>query len=103
VIDLPCVCDSRTRKAFELADSVLLVTAQTAAAETKLAQFISQNNVYESIKDKVTIVANMDTITNIPLKESLQSLPTVQSDNALEICKALSDSVLNVKAGTSGY
>ena len=91
VIDLSCACDVCTKKAFELADNILIVTVQTTAAKKKLDQFISQNNVYDSIKEKVTLVANMGAINDILAMESVISLPYIQSGDPMGICKALSD------------
>jgi len=93
VIDLSCSFDTRTRKVFELADNVLIVTAQTSVAKTKLAQFISQNNVFESIKDKVTLVANKGAVINEPAIDSMISLPYVQANDTVELCRKLSETV----------
>ena len=90
VIDLSCICDARTNKVFELADSVLLVTGQTNTAETKLAQFMSQNSVFESIKEKVTLVANKGASIHAPLTESMISFPYVHFGDARAISKELS-------------
>ena len=92
VIDLSCACDSRTRQVFEISDKVLIVTSPAVSAETKLAQFMSQNNVFESIRDKVTIVANKGAKTNEQISESMISLPFIQSTDATEIYKTLSES-----------
>jgi len=91
VIDLSSTCDTRVKKIFELADNILLVTAQTAQSETKTAQFLSQNNVFESIKEKVTMVANKGTSVNDPEMDSIIHLPYVQSNDALEVSRILSN------------
>ena len=91
VIDLPSACDTRTRKVFELADNILLVTAQTAQSEIKTAQFLSQNNVFESIKEKVTMVVNKGVSVNGPKSDSIIYLPYVQSNDVLEVCRSLSN------------
>ena len=92
VIDLSSVCDDRARKVFELADNVLLVTEQTAQSAAKTAQFLSQNNVFVSIKEKVTIVANKGMSVNEQVLDSVIYLPNVQSNDALEVCRTLSNS-----------
>jgi len=91
VIDLSCACDSRTRQVFDIADKVLIVTSSVISAETKLAQFMSQNNVFESIKDKTTIVANKGAKVNEQFSETMISLPYIQSNDATEIYRILSE------------
>ena len=90
VIDLPCVCDERTRVIFEFADKVLLVVDQTAAAQTKLDQFSSQHNVFESIRDKAVIVANRAAVINNPHTATVVVLPIVQSADQSIVYKTLS-------------
>jgi len=92
VIDLSSACDARARKVFELADNILLVAAHTAQSETKTAQFLSQNNVFESIKEKITMVANKGVSVNEPEIDSIIYLPYVQSNDAFEVCRSLSNS-----------
>jgi len=94
VIDLSSICDTRTKKVFELADNILIVTLQSDPAKTKLAQFISQNNVFESIQEKVTLIANMGAVINEPAIGPVISLPFVQSGDAIGVCKALSETEL---------
>ena len=94
VIDLPSSCDIRTRKVLELADNVLIVMLQTDMAKTKLAQFVSQNNVFESIQEKVTLIANMGAIINESAIDPVISLPFVQSGDAMGVCKMLSETEL---------
>lgn len=91
VIDLSCSCDSRTRQIFELADKVLIVTEQTIQAEAKLLQFTSQNDIFESIKEKATLVANKGAQIQKPFTESLIFLPVVQPGSATGICRILSE------------
>jgi len=90
VIDLSCVCDNRSRQVFEIADKVLIVTVQEAPADVKLAQFISQNNVFESIKEKTTLVANKGAIITSPPVGSVVSLPNIRSSDETQIYKVLS-------------
>ena len=91
VIDLSCVCDTRTGKAFEIADSILLVTGQTTTSETKINQFLSQNNVYENIKDKITLIANKGATVNSVFHGTPVSFPYIQSSDTKTICNTLSD------------
>ena len=90
VIDLSCICEARTRRVFELADNVMLVAGQTTTAETKLSQFVSQSNIFESIKEKITLVANKGAIVNTQITESMISFPYIQSSDVRSVCKALS-------------
>ena len=91
VIDLSCACDVRTRQVFELANNVLLVTEPTTSAQVKLSQFASQNNVFESIEEKTTLIANKGAVIDEPITNSLISLPFVQSNDSTGIFKALSE------------
>ncbi|MCL2663185.1 MAG: hypothetical protein FWE83_07625 [Oscillospiraceae bacterium] len=91
VIDLSCICDARTRKVFELADNVMLVTGQTTTAEIKLNQFVLQSNIFESIKEKVTLVANKGAMVNTHDIETVVSLPYIQSNDVRSICRTMSE------------
>ena len=90
IIDLSCACDTKVKKAFELAGRILIVSDGTTTAEAKITQFIIQNNIHESIKEKVTFVANKDAVINRSKNDMVISLPLVQSNDAIYICKALS-------------
>jgi len=90
VIDLSCACNQRVRKVFELANRVLLVTDGTDISEAKINQFVLQNGVYESIKEKVTIIANKDSVFSGTKSESVASIPFVQSSNTITLCTELS-------------
>ena len=90
VIDMPCVCDERTRQIFELADDVLLVADASETTKIKLAQFTTQNNVFERIRAKATLVENKGASVSIPLVDSVVSLPLVQYADATMVYKTLS-------------
>jgi MinD-like ATPase involved in chromosome partitioning or flagellar assembly len=90
IINLSCVCDIRTRKVFEIADKILLVTESTVSAGAKLFQFVSQNGVFENIREKVTLVANKGAVINNPPTDTMISLPLIQSENETEVYKTLS-------------
>ena len=89
VIDLSCSCDVRTRQVFELVDSLLIVIDHTTSAEVKLAQFASQNTVFENDKEKTTLVANKGAAINGLQMKSIISLPLVQTNDAVAIYKEL--------------
>ena len=90
VIDMSSVCDERTRQVFKLADRVFLVTNMTAAAQTKLLQFACQNNVFQRIRDKTILVANMGATVGKPLVDTVIQLPYVQSVDTPGVFKTLS-------------
>jgi len=90
IIDLSCICDIRAKKSFEMADRVLIVTDSTAVAEVKLAQFISQNNVFDSIKEKVIFIANKGAAIEEQYSDSAISLPLVHTDDMTSVYKTLS-------------
>ena len=90
IVDLSCVCDERTRKIFELADRVLLVTDGTSTANTKYAQFAIQNSVFQRIKGKAILVANKGAAVGEALVDEVIYLPLVQSDDSVAVFKSLS-------------
>jgi len=58
VIDLSCYCGECTKKALELADSVMLVCDHTRISQAKLKQFINQHNIFKSIQAKSILINN---------------------------------------------
>lgn len=89
IVDLSCACDVKTRKVFELADNILLVTDKTDAAQHKMTQFISQSNVYESNKDKIVMVTNKGATKTAEIAGELVSLPHIDSMDSAFVYKAL--------------
>jgi len=93
IIDLSCVCDERTRRVFESADRVLLVTDPSGTAQLKLSQFVFQNDVFKRIRSKTTLVANRNAAANgLPVDSAIR-LPFIQSANAVTVYKALAGSI----------
>ena len=92
VIDMSCVCDRRTRKVFDLANKVLLVTEPTKTAQIKLSQFASQHNVYERIREKSVLVANKGAAADTSLSDAVIHLPYVHSTDVSAVYKTLSAS-----------
>ena len=90
VIDMSCICDERTRKIFELADRVFLVTDPTCSAQNKLAQFASQNNTFQCIRGKATLIANKGAVIGEPLIDTIVYLPYIRSEDATAVYKTLS-------------
>jgi cellulose biosynthesis protein BcsQ len=96
VVDLSCVCDMQTRQIMALADKILLVTDPTSAAQAKLSQFVQQHNVFESIQEKITLIANKGVVINAPPVSSIISFPFIQSSGASALY-----STLSAKLGTA--
>ena len=95
VIDMSSACDERTRKVFELADRILLVTDTTQTAQIKYSQFASQHNIFQRIKNKAALVANKGAMVNGSLVDEVICLPLVQSPDAVAVYKTLSAIVAN--------
>jgi len=95
ILDLPCIYDARTKKAFETAGKILIVTTPDSSANVKLAQFKSQNNAFEDIKEKVTIIINKNTtaadnvLTGAEISNVI-SLPLIDTGSPRDVYKALS-------------
>jgi len=94
IIDLPCACDPKVRKVFEMCSRIFIVTDGSSAAEFKIMQFMSQNSIYESVKEKITIITNKDSKTVDYNLEAVIALPYVQSGNAFSICTTLSENIM---------
>ena len=90
VIDLSCDCDLKAKKVFALADKVMIVTDQSATSEVKLLQFISQNNVFENIKEKLTLIANKGAAAEKGYCSEIFYLPLVSTSDPMLVCKTLS-------------
>ena len=90
VIDMSSVCDERTRKVFEHADRILLVTDTTHTAQIKFSQFASQHNTFQRIKSKAALVANKGAMVNESLVDDIICLPLVQSTDTVAVYKTLS-------------
>jgi len=91
VIDMSCACDERTKNVFELADRILLVTDSTRTAQTKFSQFVSQNDVFQRIRGKSTLVANRGANVSGALVDSVVFLPFIQSADSTTVFKTLSN------------
>jgi len=93
IIDLPCACDIRVKEIFETANKVFIVTDGTTAAGFKLTQFMTQNNIFEAIKDKVIIIANKNAIMSELKSGPVIALPYLQHVNAFSLCTNLSEHI----------
>ena len=92
IVDMSCVCDERTRRIFEIADKIFIVTDPSLTTQTKLFQFFSQHNVFSGIKGKAVLVANKGAVISEPPTDEIIRLPYVQSANASAVYKTLSGS-----------
>lgn len=90
VIDLPCICDAKTRKIFELCDQLLLVTDASATAHSKFDVFTSQNDVFQLIESKTAIVANKGCRTGKKADCPVIFLPYIQTNDPVAVYKSLS-------------
>ena len=90
VIDMSDECGERTRKAFELADRILLVTDPSRTAQIKFSQFAAQHNIFQHIKGKSALVANRGAAACDSPVDEIIYLPAVQSGDAAFVYKALS-------------
>ena len=89
IVDLSAVCDARTRQVFELADNILLIIDNTDSSQHKLMQFMTQSNVFECIKDKITLIKNKGTTNCVSISEKSISLPHVDSADTQFVYKTL--------------
>ena len=90
IIDMSSVCDNRTQRVFYLVDKVFIVIDESLSAQIKYAQFATQHNVYQSIRDKTAIVANKGAILNSSFADEIICLPFVRSQDPITVYKTLS-------------
>lgn len=90
VVDLGSVYDKKTRRLFQLADSVFLVSDGSPIGNAKLEQFFTQHSEYEQITRKITRIANKGSRADLSAGGSAVMLPMVQSPNPAVVFKNLS-------------
>lgn len=90
VVDLPSLCDQRTRELLERADCVLAVLDGSRVGWSKWKQFREQNNVYGQLLPKLTVVANKGSRPEEGQGERTLPLPLVKSDDPAAVYKTLS-------------
>jgi len=90
VVDMPCQCDERARRIFELSDKIYIVTDPSNTALAKLSQFTLQHNVFTRIRSKAVLVANKNAAAGGAPIDSYIRLPLIQSTDASSVSKALS-------------
>lgn len=89
VLDLSSVCDERCQCVMALADRILLVTDSTPRSLAKLRQFQNQNNLFDQIREKTTLICNMGAQVVAPVSHTVM-LPSLRADNPISIYKNLS-------------
>ena len=90
IIDLSSQCDQRTRRIFDLADSILFVCDPSAASQAKLRQFIQQHNIFGQIQSKSVLVCNKGAAMAETGISKTVSLPLVRATDPGSVFKALS-------------
>lgn len=88
VLDMPVVCNEMTKKVFDLASKIFIVSDVSLSSKQKLLQFCTQSNVYSLNKEKITLVANKGSV--ISWDGTQIKLPLVQSNDDIIIFKTLS-------------
>lgn len=86
VVDLPSEWDEKIARVFDMADTVMAVIDRKH--DSKWAQFASQHNVYERIKDKLATVANKGAAPEDI--GAATALPRVPSEDPVVVYKTLS-------------
>lgn len=89
VLDLSSVCNERCQRIMEMADRILLVTDSTPRSLAKLHQFQSQSNLFESLREKITLVCNMGAQATAPVPYTI-TLPSLRADSPISVYKSLS-------------
>lgn len=92
VVDLSAQCNTRTKKIFELADTILIVTDGTPVAKTKLYQFMEQHNVAQQIREKSVLINNKGAKTVVEGIRYTADLPYVRTTDIISVYKTLSGS-----------
>jgi len=90
IIDLPSICDKRTKSILDSANVILIVSDGSKVAEAKINIFCSQHNIFEDNKHKMHLVLNKAGRSTESRFETIITLPMVQTDDPVSIYKTLS-------------
>ncbi|AZN39936.1 AAA family ATPase [Paenibacillus albus] len=90
IIDLPNICDERSRKIFEESSVIYLVIDGSKTADSKLQQFITQHNLFERIRSKIILVVNRGANIKNPRFDRTVYLPSVSANDPVSVYKTLS-------------
>ena len=89
VVDLSSQYNSCTRRLFELANSVFIVTDSSLAAQVKLKQFIGQHSAFEQIRLNAKLVCNKGAHVSEAEISKTVYLNRVQSSEPKTVVKTL--------------
>lgn len=90
VLDLPSSCDARYAGLMRLADRILVVLDSSQRCQAKWEQFQEQNDIFELIQEKITLVGNMGAQPKGSGSIPIIQLPYIRSDNPISVYKNLS-------------
>ncbi len=90
IVDLPSVCDKKTKAIFDMCDRILLVVDDSMIAIAKMHQFMSQNNVFRTYMSKITVVANKSAKVSYEEEVKVVSLQKMNTGNPVQVYQALS-------------
>lgn len=88
IVDLQSVVDEKMLTVLELSDRILIVDDGSATSGHKLSEFINQNDLYKSYRNKMTLVLNKGASGRMDGFTDIISVPVVYEDN--EMLRALS-------------
>lgn len=90
IVDLGSTYDEKTLFLLEFADQVMVVVDSAAGCKAKWNQFCSQHNLFETIREKLMLVANRGAKFGNDLAARVVSLPVIKSENPVVVYKTLS-------------
>ncbi len=101
VVDLGDGYNEKTRLLLEQAGSILYVMDGTCAGAAKWEQFRSQNDLYETLRPKLTVISNKGSGIRAKGLEGALQLPLVQSEDPVVVYKTLSSGYFEHLKSTS--
>ncbi len=90
VIDISSNFDEKTEEIFKLSDEIYLVCDGTENSNTKVLQFTTQNDIWQNIKSKCTLINNKDSDNSSLAAIKKINLPIVKNKRTKEVYKTLS-------------
>ncbi len=94
VVDLGDGYDEKTRALLEQAGAILYVVDGAPAGAAKWDQFRGQNDLYERLRPKITLISNKGARVHTDGLAGELCLPLVQSDDPVVVYKTLSGGYL---------
>jgi len=95
IVDLSSQCDGRTKRIFDIANAVFMVTDPSSTSQVKTKQFLSQHSIFGEIQSKLVMVNNKGARTTDPGISKTIQLPLLQSSDPVSIYKNLSGGNIN--------